>query len=166
MVRDRLIAEPWFIDRITVTGASVAVDGWSFPDASPTAFFLNDRQFDAIEHPLQRHDVGEAFWQRRNAAQSGFHCHSDNVEGAYPGGIMKVSRSGDDRRIDSGRNAWFLPDVEAQQNLPDEDRRFRVIGNRDLAGFLNTGATDFYRLDELTRKLTGQSIGAFARVLA
>jgi SAM-dependent methyltransferase len=165
LIRDRLVAEPWFVDQLTVSGASVSIDGWSLAGATPSEFFINDRRFDAIGHPLPRPDVGKFFWQRKNAEMSGFHCHSANVDPLYRQGIMKIARSGDPDSIDSGRNAWYLPDVEAQENLPDEDRRFRVIGNRDLAGFLNTGATDFHRLDEVTRKLTGKPIWAFDNVL-
>ncbi len=96
---------------------------------------------------------------------SGFHCHSSTVDCVYPKGVMKISRSGNNDRIDSGRNAWYMPDASLQKNLPDENRRFRVIGNRDITGFLNTGATDFYRLNEVVRKLSGKSIWEFNSVL-
>lgn len=165
LIRDRLVAEPWFVDNVTIANGSVSIDGWSFADSTPSAFFINDRRFDTIGHPLPRPDVGKFFWQRRHAERSGFHCHSANVDPVHAEGIMKISRSGDASRIDSGRDAWYLPDAASQRNLPDEERRFRVIGNRDLTGFLNTGATDFHRLSEVTRKISGKPLWAFDNVL-
>jgi SAM-dependent methyltransferase len=164
-VKDRLVAEPWFVDRVSVSGSSVAVDGWSFPRSTPTEFFINDRRFDHIGYPLVRADVGAAFWQRRDAERSGFHCRSSSIDDPYPNGVMKISRSGEGDGIDSGRNCWYLPDVSAQSRLPDEDRRFRVMGNRDVAAFLYTGATDFHRLDDVVQKVERRAIGSFGSVL-
>jgi SAM-dependent methyltransferase len=87
------------------------------------------------------------------------------VDDPYPNGVMKISRSAEENGIDSGRNSWYLPDVSAQSRLPGEDRRFRVMGNRDVAAFLYTGATDFHRLDDVVQKLEGRPIGSFGSVL-
>ncbi|MEP7061400.1 MAG: class I SAM-dependent methyltransferase [Betaproteobacteria bacterium] len=164
-IRDRLVAEPWFVDRLSVCGLTVSVEGWSFPQSNPAGFFLNDRPFEKIGYPLARADVGAAFPQRRNAVMSGFHCQSADVTHAYPDGMMKVSRSGDEEAIDSGRNTWFLPDASLHPDLPVDARRFRVIGNSDATGFLHTGATDFHRLDRIVRKISGQSLWDFDNVL-
>jgi SAM-dependent methyltransferase len=164
-VRDRLVAEPWFVDRVTVSGSTVSVDGWSFSQSTPTAFSLNDVPFETVSYPFARADVGAAFRQRSDAAMSGFHCRSSNITHAYPEGVMKISRSGDDDPIDSGRNTWFMPDASLHSNLPDDARRFRVVGNPDATGFLHTGATDFHRLDSVVRKISGQSLWDFDHVL-
>src|SRR5665213_525364 len=74
LLKDRLVAEPWFIDRVTVADKSVVVEGWSFANASQTHFFINGKPFDRIGHPLPRQDVGNIFWQRRDASMSGFYC--------------------------------------------------------------------------------------------
>ncbi len=160
-----MVAEPWFVDLVSVEDSMVTVEGWSFPHAERTDFFLNDKRFEVIDYPLLRTDVGHQFWQRRNAQMSGFRCRSSAVVQAYPGGSMKISRSGDSSLIDSGRNAWYIAERRAHPNVPDDDRRFRVIGDRDLTGFLNTGATDLHRLSEVVQKLTGRPLWAFDRVL-
>ncbi len=165
LVRNRMVAEPWFVDRVSVDGATVTVEGWSFPRAKPTEFFLNGKRFEHIDYPLLRTDVGQCFWQRRNAQMSGFRCRSMAVVEPYPNGVMKISRSGDASRIDSGRNDWHIPEQRARVSVPDDDRRFRVIGDRDLTGFLNTGATDFHRVSEVVQKLTGRPLWAFDKVL-
>lgn len=160
-----MVAEPWFIDRVNVEGMSVVVEGWSFPRPENTEFFLNAKRFETIGYPLLRTDVGESFWQRRNAAMSGFYCHSPKNEEPFPDAIMKISRTGNEALIDDGRNSWYIPAVTAHTNLPDEHRRFRVMGNPDFHAFLNTGATDLYRLNEVVRKVTGKAIWAFENVL-
>jgi len=165
LIRDRLVAEPWFIDRVSVSGSTVEIEGWSFANDLPSLFYINGKPFDEIEHPLSRPDVGEVFWQRRNASMSGFRCSSSNVDEAYPNGLLEISRASDDTRIDSGRDSWYLPDAAAHQDLPDPDRRFRVIGNREAGGFLDTGATDFHRLSDVAKKLSGKAIWEFDNVL-
>jgi hypothetical protein len=64
-----------------------------------------------------------------------------------------------------GRDAWFLPDPARHADLPDEDRRFRVIGDRDARGFLVSGATDYRRLDDALVAITGRALHEYARVL-
>jgi 2-polyprenyl-3-methyl-5-hydroxy-6-metoxy-1,4-benzoquinol methylase len=165
LAANRMVAEPWFIDVVHVEGSLVAADGWSLPHAKATEFFLNGKRFESIDYPRVRPDVGEHFWQRRNAQLSGFRCRSVSVAQAYPDGVMKISRSSDASAIDSGRDVLYIPDQRAHANVPDDDRRFRVIGDRDLTGFLNTGATDFHRLSEVVQKLTGRPLWAFDSVL-
>jgi ubiquinone/menaquinone biosynthesis C-methylase UbiE len=165
LVKDRMVAEPWFVDLVNVEGSDVTVEGWSFPHAEATEFFLNDTRFESVDYPRLRAGVGEQFWQRRNSEMSGFLCRSTAIAHAYPNGVMKVSRSGDASRIDSGRNAWYFPDQRAHAVVPDADRRFRVIGNHDLASFLYTGATDLYRVNELVRSMTGKALWVFDSVL-
>ncbi|MEO8848939.1 MAG: class I SAM-dependent methyltransferase [Casimicrobiaceae bacterium] len=165
LIVDRLVAEPWFIDLVQVEAAQVSADGWSFPHSQATSFYLNGTPFDSISHPLLRTDVGEHFWQRREASMSGFHCRSSAVAQAYPDGIMRLSRSGDNTRIDSGRDHWYIPDASMQHDLPDADRRFRVMGNPDVTAFLNTGATDLHRLNDIVQKLLGKPLWDVARVL-
>lgn len=143
----------------------MTLDGWSFATGKGDAFFLNGRTFDEVQYPLRRADVGELFWQRRNAEMCGFRLRSTNVSSAYEGGMLRVSRAAESERVDAGRDSWWLPDPAVHRNLPDPERRFRVIGNREPRGFLDTGATDFHRLNAVARRLTGKTLWQHESVL-
>lgn len=164
-LKPRLAAEPWFIDRVEVDGDRVTLDGWSFEQGARDRFSLNGEPFETVEFPLPRHDVARLFWQRRNAAACGFRLTARGVGDAYPGGVMRVSRAVETEAVDAGRDSWWLPDPSRHVDLPDPDRRFRVIGNRDPRGFLDTGATDFHRLDCVVRRISGKPLGAQSNVL-
>jgi SAM-dependent methyltransferase len=167
LVRERLVAEPWFIDTLTAAGRCVSVTGWSLPPQTPntTVFAVNGSPFEVTQYPLPRPDVGKVLWQRKRSELSGFQCSSCNVATLYPNGVLEVSRSGDTPALETGRDSWFIPDPTLHTDLPDEDRRFRVIGNRDASGFLTSGATDFHRLDSAIRAVSGRSLWEFERIL-
>jgi SAM-dependent methyltransferase len=67
--------------------------------------------------------------------------------------------------VERGRDSWFAPDPALHGDLPDEDRRFRVIGDRDARGFLVSGATDYHRMDRALVEVTGKRLHEFAQVL-
>lgn len=164
-VKARLAAEPWFIDSVEVDGDRVTLGGWSFAQGARDRFLLNGEPFATVEFPLPRPDVAKLFWQRQDAAACGFRLTTGGVRDAYPGGLMRVSRAVESEAIDAGRDSWWLPDPSRHADLPDADRRFRVIGNRDARGFLDSGATDFHRLDCVVQRITGKALGAHANVL-
>jgi SAM-dependent methyltransferase len=170
LIVPRLRAEPWYVDRVAIDGARVAAAGWSMrvQDDEPAGgwFRINGRPFDRIRYPLPRADVGEVFWQRRGSASSGFECEVDDMPEPYPHGVLEIERVVPDTpHVERGRNAWFAPDPARHPHLPDEDRRFRVIGDRDPAGFLISGATDYHRIDRALDVVTGRHLHEFARVL-
>jgi SAM-dependent methyltransferase len=167
---DRLDAEPWYVDRVTIDGTRVSVAGWSMPvTAQPPPegwFLINGRRFDVVRYPLPRADVADVFWQRRGAANSGFECEVENLADPYPRGVLEIRRVVvDTPPAERGRDSWFKPDPALHVDLPDADRRFRVIGDRDPNGFLVSGATDYHRLDRAATAVTGTPLHAFARVL-
>ena len=167
----RLVAEPWYVDRIEINDHRVAVSGWSMPPDPLTKpaqgwFLINGLPFDHTSYPLPRADVGEVFWQRQGAAMSGYECSIDNIEQIYPGGVLEIRRVNPRTpEIERGRDAWFIPDPASHTHTPDEDQRFRVIGNRDLRGFFISGATDYRRLDHVLQCLRGKRLHQFNRVL-
>ena len=166
----RLVAEPWYVDRVTIEGTRISIAGWSMPvqDRQPPEgwFTINGRRFDSIRYPLPRQDVAEVFWQREGAVDCGFECVADDVRDPYLDGVLEVQRViPESPAIEQGRNSWFKPDPARHTDVPDADRRFRVIGDRDLTGFLVSGATDFHRLDRAARAITGKPLHAFGRTL-
>ena len=171
MQRKTLVAEPWYVDRVEIDGQRVSVAGWSMPvdlahEPADGWFTINGRRFDAIRYPLPRGDVGEVFWQREGAANSGFECTIDHLPDPFPGGVLEIRRTRPDTpAVERGRDAWFKPDPALHADIPDADRRFRVIGDRDPVGFLVSGATDYHRLDRALSAVAGRGLADSTRVL-
>jgi len=170
LIVHRLVAEPWYVDSVAIDGARVSVAGWSMPvDSREPAegwFTINGRRFDAIRYPLHRQDVADVFWQRAGSAECGFECVAEDIGDIYPGGVLEIRRIVPDTpRIELGRDSWFKPDPALHVDLPDVDRRFRVIGDRDPLGFLVSGATDYHRMDRAAAAIAGRRIHEFRRVL-
>jgi SAM-dependent methyltransferase len=170
LVVDRLRAEPWFVDRVTIEGSGLRAEGWSMPvttvEPGEGWFTVNGRRFDRIHYPFARADVGAVFWQRRGSALCGFDAQIDDLPQPYPDGVLEIRRIvGDTPPLESGRDCWFAPDPRRHADLPDEERRFRVIGDRDARGFLVSGATDYHRMDRALAAAAGRRLHEFTRVL-
>jgi SAM-dependent methyltransferase len=167
----RLVAEPWYVDRIDISGDCLSAAGWSMPidleDKPADGWFtVNGRPFDELRYPLPRPDVGEVFWMREGAGQSGFEGSIGNMTDPYPGGVLEIRRVNPRTpAIEIGRDSWFKPDPARHMDLPDAERRFRVIGDRDPNGFLISGATDYHRIDRVVAQMSGRHLHEFARVL-
>ena len=166
----RLRAEPWYVDQVTIEGPALRAVGWSMPvDVRPPPggwFSVNGRAFDRIRYPLPRPDVGAVFWQRKGSAICGFECEIDDLPEPYPGGVLEITRAvSDTPRVARGRDSWFAPDPALHANVPDDERRYRVIGDRDRRGFLVSGATDYHRLSRALVEIAGRPLHAFANVL-
>jgi SAM-dependent methyltransferase len=157
---DRMIAEPWYIDSVEfLDDALVRVTGWclpdpAFPGEAKDRFSVNGQKPLEIHYPFARPGVQDFFWHRRNAEMCGF---SLTAHAKFPNGVMEI------RAEDSAtpahavaRESWFIPDPELHRNVPDPERRFRVIGNRELEGFLRLGATDALRIRAAYETLTGK----------
>jgi hypothetical protein len=166
---ERLVAEPWYVDRIEISGRKLKAAGWSMPIglSKPAEgwFTVNGRRFDKLRYPLPRPDVAELIWMRKGAAMSGFEG-SVKLSEPYPGGVLEVRRvNSGTPAIERGRDSWFQPDPALHEDLPDEERRYRVIGTRDPKGFLVSGATDYHRIDRAVAAVSGRHIHDFDRVL-
>lgn len=166
----RLKAEPWYVDDVLpMENGMMRISGWAFQDGAVSAdsqagrFLINGRAPTSVSYPLPRPDVQKVFWQRANAEMSGFVL---TAPAEYPDGVMEVvCRESGNAKATLGRASWFLPDPSLHSNLPDEDRRFRVIGNRDPIGFLRLGATDAFRLKAAFENVTGKAWEALPAVL-
>jgi len=171
LVVHELVAEPWYVDRVSIEGTRLAVAGWSMPvhgarQPAQGWFSVNGRPFDTIRYPLPRADVGAVFWQRDGAANSGFECEIADLPQPYPGGVLEITRVRPDTpEVERGRDSWFKPDPALHADLPDEERRFRVIGDRDPVGFLVSGATDYHRLDRALAAVSGRHLHESRRLL-
>ncbi|HUH94221.1 MAG TPA: class I SAM-dependent methyltransferase [Casimicrobiaceae bacterium] len=168
----RFIAEPWFVDSVETSQGALTVRGWAFLDGPAAAddvagrFSVNGRPFDRVFYPLERVDVGQCFPARERAKDCGFVLVSNDAGVLYRGGVLEVTcRDRDTPAAAIARDSWFIPDASLHRDLPDEDRRFRVIGNRDAAGFLMSGCTDHERLDRACLVLTGKRLRDYRSIL-
>jgi SAM-dependent methyltransferase len=168
----RFPAEPWFIDAIDMSGGRLTVRGWAFVDDPRSdgdysgRFSFNGHAFDRVDYPLLRKDVGDCFPARQDADRCGFLLVANDAHQLYRNGFLEISCH--DRSatgVASGRDTWYVPDPALHTELPDEDSRFRVIGNRDAAGFLLSGCTDFRRLDRACVAITGNPMASHTRIL-
>ena len=176
LLQSYLAAEPWTIDGFRVdrgeTATRVEVDGWAFPDpdlgaASQGKFSINGQPFTHVQYPIDREDIGKYFWMRRNSRYSGFHCVADLPnENVYPGGVMQLTYAapGPAPRV-AAQQSFFYYDREREGAIPEPERRFRVLGNYDEAGFLRSGFTDFRRLDAAAESLSGADFAHHPRIL-
>jgi hypothetical protein len=166
----RLVAEPWYVDHIDLSGDRFYAAGWSMlVDSKPApegAFTVNGRPFDELRYPLLRDDVGAVFWMREGSSRCGFEGVIEHLPEPYPRGVLEIRRVRADTPIlERGRDSWFKPDPALHADLPDEERRFRVIADRDANGFLVSGATDYLRIDRAVATLSGKHVHEFDRVL-
>jgi Methyltransferase domain len=167
----RLVAEPWYVDYITISGNQLSAGGWSMPvdvQNKPANgwFMINGRPFDELRYPFPRPDVGAVFWMREGSSLSGFEGTIENLPEPYPDGILEIRRiNANTPAVERGRDSWFKPDPARHTDLPDAERRFRVIGDRDPDGFLISGATDYQRIDRTVVAVSGRHLHDFNRVL-
>ena len=156
-----LDAEPWYIDEvIDLKNSTVQIRGWAMqdvniaPDQHAHRFSVNGKAPLTIDYPQARPDVQKVFWQRANAEMCGFTLTAP-LE--FPAGVIEVRcKSSLNSKASSGCESWYLPNIELHRNMPDADRRFRVIGNRDEDGFLKLGATDAMRLKSAYENAAGR----------
>lgn len=171
-----LVSEPWTIDQLIIDRegdmVTVRMSGWAFADpqlgmASPKLFLINGRPFTDMTFPVDRVDVGNIFWQRTNARYCGFHCVAvGRYDEIFRDGVLELTyvNPGPSRGVPA-QQSWYFCDAAREGEFPGEERRFRVIGNRDLNGFILTGLTDFKRLDAAALALTGKGLGEYPRIL-
>jgi SAM-dependent methyltransferase len=166
----RLAAEPWLIDAITVSEQRATVQGWALPDpdapagqAASSRFLVNEVAPIAVQYPIPRPDVQQVLWRRANATESGYELVANAV---FPNGVMKLTcRDTAAKGPEQARQNWYVPDPALHTDLPDPDRRFRVIANRDPQGFLLWGATDAFRIRDAYEAVTDKKWADLGAVL-
>ncbi len=166
----RMSAEPWYIDDVTaIDGNRLSLTGWCLQDpeipesAQAARFRVNGHAPLVVDYPLPRPDVQRFFWQRPGAEACGFRLE---VPAAYPDGVMEVTARDTARTGPAAAaQSWFIPDPASHLDVPEPERRFRVIGNSDLGGFLRVGATDAYRLVRAIEAVQPAAISSLSAIL-
>ncbi len=150
---NRFEAEPWSIDGFAIVNGRLYIDGWAFPEDGndlTSRFFVNGEPVEtaiAIDRP----DVAKFFERRNRARDCGFHLEHPVTPSISMLEVHCTSRH-DTARV-RARNSVFVPlkGAPVERPVPSAEQRFRVIGNRDLDGFLRIGCTDAHKLLTLIR---------------
>jgi SAM-dependent methyltransferase len=166
----RLVAEPWLIDEVTIADGRATIRGWALPDpdavdgqAPSSRFLVNDAPPLEVEYPIPRPDVQSVLWRRADATQSGYQLVAN---ASYPNGVMTITcRDTAAKGAEQARQNWYVPDPALHSDLPDPERRFRVIANRDAQGFLLWGTTDAFRIRDAYEAVTGKRWADLGAVL-
>ena len=164
-----LEAEPWMLDEVTITDdAGLSMSGWVLPPPAGTKvkFSINGKPVEA-QFPINRPGMQNIFWQRQNACSSGFRIKlSESPETLFKNGFVSVRAEyrGQPRKYPFQYD-YYLPAAEQDLPLPNEERRFRVIGTNALEPFLRGGFTDFMRIKQLTKRITGKDFSKLRSIL-
>lgn len=165
--RELLEGEPWVVEEIRLADDQIIVSGWALPPANGLPRIeLNGRAFDTLENH-RREDVAAVFWQRLNAAASGFVGRSALDDAVFENDYARMSYLNAPSSLEKGlrRDFYYLDPARESFPLPDSARRTRVIGNDDEFGFRFLGATDFQRLSAASRAFLGHELDAAGAVL-
>jgi ubiquinone/menaquinone biosynthesis C-methylase UbiE len=169
----KLVSEPWYVDTVKVAADNpdhLVVTGWCMSAPGMTQsqlqsqFSVNGHSPVKIDYPIDRPGLAEFFWQRIDANKSGFEVTINNNE--YENGFIQLTFEDKSlTELERGARSWYLPSPNSQVAIPEADRRFRVIGNEDLEGFLRVGATDACRIKYAYEHISSRRWVDISRVL-
>lgn len=163
-------AEPWTLDTVTTAAdGTLSMTGWILPPSGShrPKFSINGTNVDQVQFPINRLGMQELFWQRENADNSGFIIKSKlTAEELFKEGYIniRVTYRGQPLRY-RFQYDWYLPSPQQNLPLPDETRRFRVIGTHSEEPFLRGGFTDFMRMRQLLKRLVHKDYSDFRSIL-
>lgn len=87
--------ESWCIDVLNVMDDVIEIKGWALPpqgDHSRVSFKINGREFEQINFPITRRDIGNLFWYIPWAKDSGFSCRINISQYVtFPKGYAMIS---------------------------------------------------------------------------
>ena len=152
-----LLTDPWIIDRVGIDGKDVTLNGWALApggDASLADFRINDQSFDSVAWPQPRGDIEQLYFFHPGARSAGFTLRKrlDDLDEIEELSIRFVDRSSG-ASLASYQDYRF-PLRDRADNLPDTDRRVRVMGSADPQLFQLGGYT-------LARKIENLACGVY-----
>lgn len=165
-----LEAEPWCLDAVsTEADGRLSMTGWILPPSTihNPKFSINGARVDEVHFPIFRPGMQDLFWQRPNAANSGFALtSSQKAQELFKKGYIsiRITFRGQPLKYPFQYD-WYLPSPHQQLPLPDAERRFRVIGTDSIEPFLRGGFTDFMKMRQLLKRLTRKDYSNFHSIL-
>lgn len=163
----------WYIDSVIYSDEELIITGWvkaPFQDISNVLFLVNDKEFENIQYPTIRKDVGEVFYFDPLAASSGFMCRQNlksigNVNGVI---IFKcVNKTTKKPFSDLSPKTFYFSKNQLFNNIPvpDEPRRVRVNGNPNEFTFLFTGFQLFNNCKYALKQIFNRDIDSYQKIL-
>lgn len=167
---EMLGVEPWCIDDLSLENGVLEMSGWALPpegEHDDVTFTLNDRQFEEVNYPLPRPDIGQIFWYKPGTDRAAFHCKTTvQPEEDFTRGYVSLKcvrkRTGLPLREEFN---YYYPNTEDEPAMPDVERRKRVSGGERAEAFRLEGFTNFVKLDQALRRVAGKGLDQFSRVL-
>jgi SAM-dependent methyltransferase len=164
-------ASCWAIDHTSVEDGTLTINGWALRppgSAKDVVFTANGRPFDDQRFPFERGDLGDLFWYRANARDSGFECRTrlTSAELASPAVALQFADRATGQPFEP-HHAYFVPTPASADRglpLPDSPRMLRTTGNDNVTNFRVTGITTAVKLHDVVDSLRREFAG-LARVL-
>jgi SAM-dependent methyltransferase len=160
----------WSIGSISVE-QKLVFSGWALYEngnsSTSLPIFLNNNRVKEIAFPLDSPNLEGILPDIKNSSQSGFKCeiersldelfNNDFVELKFmPYGLTHSQIA---------RNAFYYYDPRKERKMPDTKNIYRVIGSKNIEGFLFSGATAFLRISNYLEDHIGRPLSSFSSVL-
>lgn len=163
--------EPWCVDFVQVGQDFIEIRGWAIGrrDLKETSFTLNGLEFEQIQYPVQREDIGKLFWYVHGAENSGFICRSSlPINAIFQNGYAVFSyvdkETKQPLRVE---NNYYLFDTTSENAIPvpSADNRIRVHGGDSESAFLLEGFSTYMKLRLALRKIINLDYNDFQNIL-
>lgn len=169
----RSLTDPglWTVDFLQVGYDSIEIRGWAIApqgDHARVSFMINDYEFDQIEYPTPREDIGKIFWYIPAAKDSGFVCRMNiSGEDIFAEGyvVLKYVDKETQQSLNDEHNFYYDVAVNRLLPIPDADRRKRVQGSDSESVFLLEGFTNYMKLKLALDKTLGKDYDDFSDIL-
>jgi len=150
----------WAIDNTSVDDGTLTINGWALrpPGGAQNAVFTaNGRPFDDQRFPLERGDLGDLFWYRANARDSGYECRTrlTSEELASPAIALQFADRATGQPFDDN-HAYYVPTPSSADHglaLPESPRMLRTTGNDNVTNFRVTGISTAIKLRNVVNLL-------------
>jgi SAM-dependent methyltransferase len=146
----------WAIDHTNFEQDVLTINGWALlpPGRSQDAMFIaNGRPFDDQRFPFERGDLGDLFWYRQNARDSGFECRTRFTNEELASAAVTLDVVDRTTGVPFGAaHAYYMPTPASADRglpMPDSPRMLRTTGNEDVTNFRLTGLSTAVKLREV-----------------
>jgi 2-polyprenyl-3-methyl-5-hydroxy-6-metoxy-1,4-benzoquinol methylase len=164
----------WYIDTLHYSDKELTITGWAkapFHEISNVTFLANDIEFEKIQYPLIRDDVGKVFSFDPAANFSGFSCRTslqsfNNTQNDEI--ILKCVNKTTKRPFsDVSPKKYYFSQKQIFSSIPvpDEQQRVRVHGSKSEFPFLFTGFQLFNNCKDALMRIFKRDLNSFDHIL-
>jgi SAM-dependent methyltransferase len=161
----------WSVGDVTLRDGNLEIRGWAHiepADRANIAFTWNDRSFDRVEYGLPRNDLKEVMPYIDGIGGTGFRCTARLPADWPPPANHLTFRCVDGQSgrplIDASQPFCYqIP--EAGEEIPESNRRVRVMGFSPETSFRISGYTVFNQIRRALNQTVGRDLTQFGHVL-